>query len=105
MQLNDIRTKKARRYGIDYLHDTRRKKEVHELHKKWTAHLETQLISLYKSNYQFSFIRDYFKSQTQIPAEKAMFTVISVRSKLFKIIREAIRKLYYYIGNFGKNLP
>lgn len=95
----DLRTKKAKLFGLDYLTDPRKKRVVHMLDKKWNSQLENQLISLYKEKYQFSYIRDYFKAR--YPADSDMFEVVPVRSKLFKIERTAIRKLTYFIANFG----
>lgn len=59
----DLRTKKAKLFGLDYLTDPRKKRVVHMLDKKWNSQLENQLISLYKEKYQFSYIRDYFKAR------------------------------------------
>ena len=53
--------------------------------------------------YQFSYIRDYFKSK--YPEDRDMFEVVPVRSKLFKIVRKAVRRLHYFIANFGDNHP
>lgn len=99
----DIRTKKAKLHGKDYLVDSRKKKVVHELDNNWNDKLENELIYLYKNNFQFSYIRDFFKRCNQ--KEEDIFTVVAVRSKLFKILRAAIRKLYYFIGNFGPSTP
>jgi hypothetical protein len=61
--------------------------------------MEAELVQLYKERYHFSYIRNYF--QNVYPHDKEMFTVQSVKSKVFKILRVSVRKLYYFIANFG----
>ncbi len=58
---------------------------------------------MYKKNYKIAVIRDLFHQK--YPNDMHIFTVAALRSQIFRIIRMGIRKLYYFIANFGRSLP
>lgn len=60
----------------------------------WTSNHEARFVEMYKSGTSLAHIRDTFKKE--YPRESLVFTVSSLRSKLYRIVRTAIKKLYYY---------
>jgi hypothetical protein len=70
----------------------REKDSKFELHKRWVPAYEELLLALYRKTANVSQIRDRF--QLVFPEDAAIFTVEAIRSKIFKILRVAIKKIH-----------
>ncbi len=67
------------------------------LNKVWTPKLESQFVELYKEHKQLLAVRNDFHKLYQ--KQKEYFTIASLRSRLYRIIRTALKQTATFCDN------
>lgn len=88
---NSLSVRIEHRSSLSYDKKEKGREELH-LHEVWTKQYEYELIDMYERTNNFEAITSYFIKRFSL--HSAYFSVSSLRRRLFKIIRLAIRKMH-----------
>jgi hypothetical protein len=95
-KIMDIKPKTIQRYKKP---NKRSNQDIDYLDNIWTPNHEARFVELYRTGMSLARIRDSFKHE--YPRESLVFTVSSLRSKLYRIVRNSIKKLYYFVQKYS----
>lgn len=57
------------------------------------------MIYYYRQDKNIAWITEFFKQK--YPADQASFSTVAIRSALYKLLRQAVRKLFSIIEKYG----